>query len=152
MGDAAMIQLDAPTDAAYGFKLGDELEQNGNKFKYVKSAAAIDTAQAVIIDPVTFVATELTTALAVDMAQVGVTKFAFTAADQFGWVQTKGQFDLDCVTGLSAKQQLFTSTTPGRVGPTGGGAILITGAGIQAANSGNGVVPCYAVTDMYLNV
>lgn len=149
MGDAGMIQLDAPTDAAYGFKLGDEIEQNGNKYKYVTSGAAIATGQAVLIDPVTFEIVEATTALAVDVQAVGVTVFAFAASGEFGWVQTKGNFQLDVNTGLSAGQILTTTATAGRLGS---GGVAVTGASVVANTSSAGLAACYAVTDMFINV
>lgn len=152
MGDAAMIQLDTPTDAEYGFKLGDEIEQNGNKYKYVTSGAAIATGQAVLIDPVTFEVVEATTTLAVDVSAVGVTVFAFAASGEFGWVQTKGNFSLDVATGLTAGQLLYTSATAGRLGAQGGSDVLVTGVSVVANTSSAGVAACYAVTDMFISV
>lgn len=149
MGDAAMIQLDGPTDAAYGFQLGDELEQNGNVFKYVKAAAGIATGQAVLIDPVTFLVAEATTALAIHVSQVGVTVFEFAAADEVGWVQIKGEFQLDCAASLVARQLLTTTTTPGRLGS---GGVLVTGASVVGSTSGVGLASCYAVTSMFVSV
>jgi hypothetical protein len=152
MGDAAMIQLNGPTDAAYGFKLGDEIEQNGNRYKFVQAGAAIATGQAVLIDPVTFEVVEATTALAVDVSAVGVTVFAFAASAEVGWVQTKGNFQMDVATGLTAGQLLHTSATAGRLGASGGGAVLVTGASVVANTSSAGLAACYAVTDMFISV
>lgn len=149
MSDAAMIQLDGPTDAAYGFLLGDELEQNGNVFKYVQAGSAIVTGQTVLINPVTFLVAEATSALAIHVSQVGVTVFDFAAADEVGWVQIKGEFQLNCATGLTARQLLTTTTTAGRLGS---GGVLVTGASVVGSTAVAGLASCYAVTGMFVSV
>jgi len=151
MGDAAMIQLNTPTDEAYGFKLGDIVEQNGTEYMYVKSAAAMVAGQFVLINPVTNVAAASLTADAGVVRAVGCALFEFTAADQFGWVIIKGLFTGNTATSLTAGQQIFTSATAGRAGATGGGAVLIQGASVVANTSSAGLNACYAVDRMRVN-
>ena len=148
MGNLAFHKLTQEYDTEE-FKLGDIVEEGKNKYVFVKSAAAIATGQLVTIDQ-DGVATEGTTTTAAKGRGAGVTKFAFSAADKYGFVQTRGAFQLDCATGLSEGDKLFTSATAGRVGTDGGSDVRVNGLYVTADTSTAGLATCEAAVDMWV--
>lgn len=120
-----------------GFALGDSAVAGGGggKWYFCKAATDLAIGQVVGIDSA-WLATKLTSAIALTMSRVGVVPVAVTSGDYF-WAQNSGVIAALQVTASSAANvPLYTTATAGQLSDSASGQVLVEGVKLTAARGG----------------
>lgn len=148
MSNLGMIKL-TDESATQEFALGDYYTDGLDLYRYVQFTAAIGAADFAYID-LNWKTVELTTANATEVTLACCMPYAATTANYYGWVQTRGDFTGNVLTGIGAGDKLYTTATAGRLG-TDSSSILVQGVTLLVASTGSGDNSCRAWQEMIIN-
>lgn len=136
-------------DEGKGFALGDQLEtHDAKRYVYVSASTSIASYNAVVYNTAG-VAQNITSALAVMGARVGVAQ-ASISSGSYGWVQIYGTCSVNALSTASAAAVLYASGTTGAVDDTGTAATKIIGLQLTADITAAAVAAGVMVTEAYI--
>lgn len=104
---------------------------DGTRYVYVQASGVITAGQAVAIDAGQ--AAPLTATNAITGVDIGVANVAF-AANEYGFVQTRGATTVDVAAAAAADVQLYATATPGTLDDAG--TVTLAGISLTSAESG----------------
>ena len=126
------------------FGLGDRmLDHDGRAYVYVQSSAAIAANDFAFFNTA-YSATAITTATGTDIGSLGGVAQAAFAANEFGWLQTRGGSTVNVLANAAAAVRLNTTATAGKLDDDAtAGARRIQGVYLTAANgAGTNATAC----------
>lgn len=158
MSVLAMPNLTSSDGAVAQFELGSEFESNGNRYKYVKSGAAISAYRVCVITAAGMVATEAPVpSSAAESRCYVIPQFAVSAADEYFWAPVGPFFLKDDGTAFKVTANAAASvnfkmyiTATGKVDDAGTyviSGLVLTG----AATAGDQDVACVAYDRLLVN-